>query len=67
MAYAPRTLEKKVSSTVDGWDVLEILDRSCGLIVLCVFVSLLTFCLAVLSTVETGVLKSPTVILYPPI
>lgn len=45
----------------------KILDKSCGLIVLCVFRSSLTFCLVVLPIVERGVLKSPTVILYLPV
>lgn len=56
----PWALEKGVYSAVVGWSVLQIFIRSCWPVVLLnSLISLLTFCLVVLSIAEGGVLESP--------
>ena len=59
----PYTLEKKVYSSAFGWKVLKISIRSVwSSVSFKVCVSLLTLCFDDLSIDDSGVLKSPTII-----
>ena len=58
----PWVLEKNVYSDVVEWHVLQMLIRSCWLVVVSFFVSLMIFCLVVLSVAEREVLKPPTIV-----
>lgn len=59
----PRALEKNMSSAVVGWGVLETAVRSSQFTGLFESsISLSIFCLIVLSTVKSGVMTFPTII-----
>ena len=59
----PCALEKKVYSSAFGWKVLKISIRSiCSNVSFKFYVSLLILCFDDLSTGESGVLKSPTIV-----
>ena len=68
LEYVPRALENKVYSSAFGWNALKISMRSISSKVsFKTCVSLLIFCFDDLSTGVSGVLKSPAVIVLPPI